>query len=168
MWKHSFELVAPGAGGLALGWRRVDSVSRGDDGGMLRWLFVPVLVLLLLALAVGFLDRPAAPAQEDPAIFTELRLEETSPGAYRLDVSIQGAVIPYRVGVRTWRTGTDHGVDPQISIGVPDSATPRCGYALVLVWAIGPDGPSSLPGNTTVAACFSTAGIRSACAPSFV
>ena len=38
----------------------------------------------------------------------------------------------------------------------PAGAAVRCGYALVLVWTIGPDGPSTLPGNTTVPACFST------------
>jgi hypothetical protein len=31
---------------------------------------------------------------------------------------------------------------------------PVCGYALVLVFAIGPDSPSIWPGNTTVPACF--------------
>lgn len=33
---------------------------------------------------------------------------------------------------------------------------PVCGSALVLVFAIGPDGPSVWPGSTTVPACFST------------
>jgi hypothetical protein len=37
----------------------------------------------------------------------------------------------------------------------PDGPTPPvCGYALVLVFAIGPDSPSIWPGNTTVPACF--------------
>jgi hypothetical protein len=106
---------------------------------MMRWLLLPALLLLLLALALGFVARPAdAQDAQDarPSIFVDLSLSEREPGVYRLDVALQGGVIAYRVLARVQPIGSSQAVvltladtdDPNLNI---DLSLPLDGMAPV-------------------------------------
>ena len=114
--------------GQAMGARRAGRRRIGDNVSVMRWLLVPALLLLLLILALGFVARRPAEAQEvEPSVFVDLRLTETSRGAYRLDVELQGDVVPYRVTAMVQPIGADQesgvllaeGDDARMSIDLP-------------------------------------------------